>query len=73
MAERGILSKNWTHVFHNQITDVIISKDVFGRLFDIGHVMVNTAGSDAYELVISNVKDPEAVQKYLLTSNKQKR
>lgn len=70
IEEKGILSKNWTHIFYDKITDVMISKGALGRFVDIGNVVINTAGSDTYEMVIRDVNDPESIQRYLLNSKR---
>ncbi len=70
IAERGLLSKDWKHIFYDKVTDVSISKGALGRFLDIGDVVINTAGSDIYEMRIESVNDPEAIQRYLLNANR---
>lgn len=46
---------------YNRITDVSFSKSMWQRLFDVGTVRLNTAGSDTEELTLSYVVDAEGV------------
>lgn len=57
----GFLTVTQDSVPYNRITDVSFSKSMWQRLFDVGTVRLNTAGSDANELTLSYVADAEAV------------
>lgn len=46
---------------YNRIADVSFSMSVWQRVFNVGTVRLNTAGSDPEEITISYVADPEAV------------
>ena len=67
VIEEGIINKTWTHVAYNMITDVRVSKNIFERILKIGDILVNTAGSTAYEGAITDINDPEAVERFLLS------
>lgn len=60
-VHEGFLTITQENVPYNRVTDVGFSKSVWQRLFDVGTVRLNTAGSDDQELTISNVENPESV------------
>jgi len=70
VIEEGIINKTWTHIAYNMITDVRVKKDIFERILGIGDIVVNTAGSTAYEGSITDINDPEAVERFLLSKIK---
>lgn len=60
-VSEGFLTKTHDTVPYNRITDVSFTKSVWQRIFHVGTVRLNTAGSNQQEITISYVDDPEAV------------
>lgn len=57
----GFLTVTQDNIDYTRITDVSFSKSVWQRLFSVGTIKLNTAGSDHYEISISYINDPESV------------
>jgi len=57
----GFLNVTRENVPYSRITDVGLSESVWQRLFGVGTITVNTAGSDGTEITFSHVKRPETV------------
>lgn len=60
-VNEGFLTVTQDTVPYNRITDVSFTKSVWQRLFDVGTIKLNTAGSNQQEITISYVDDPEAI------------
>lgn len=60
-VHEGFLNVTQNNVPYNRVTDVGFTKSVWQRLFDVGTVHLNTAGSDQQEISISHVENPESV------------
>ena len=60
-VNEGFLTVTQDTVPYNRITDVSFTKSVWQRLFDVGTIRLNTAGSNQQEITISYVDEPEAI------------
>jgi len=62
--KRGWLSTEVESIHYNRITDVLVEQSIWDKfIFGIGHININTAGSENYEGRISNVKNPHNLKK----------
>jgi len=58
LIEEGILSKNYIEVFIKDIRSVNVYKSLTQRIFNIGNLMIATAGTIGYELSAAGLPDP---------------
>src|SRR3989344_9362527 len=66
LIHRGWLSTRMTSADFTQITDVEVRQGFTERImYRSGKLLVNTAGSAAYEIVLPNIGDPYLVKKKL--------
>lgn len=60
----GLLNKSIKDIPHSKITDSQITQSFFEKLFfESGTILLNTAGSDGYEISIKHVNNPFEVKK----------
>lgn len=60
----GLLNKSIKDIPHSKITDSQITQSFFEKLFfKSGTILLNTAGSDGYEISIKHVNNPFEVKK----------
>lgn len=57
----GFLKQEAKTVPYSRITNVTLRQNVWERLFDAGTVQLQTAGSDAAELWLRGIDDPEGI------------
>lgn len=63
-VEKGLLNKAMTSVNYSKITDVSLVQNWFyKKAFDMGSVLVNTAGTTFHEIVLKDVEDPINIKK----------
>ncbi len=66
LIHRGWLSTSMTSVNYSQITDVEVRQGLAERLlYRSGTLLINTAGSSAYEVTITNVENPYGLKQKL--------
>ncbi len=65
IVRTGILNKDVLTASYSQITDVRLDKDFEERIFDVGTLHINTAGSDYAELTLNGLKDPEWFESFV--------
>ncbi|MBN1574360.1 MAG: PH domain-containing protein [Deltaproteobacteria bacterium] len=58
VLERGILSKHIKELFLRDIRTIDIKQTFPQRIVGIGNLMVATAGTSGYELVVKGIPDP---------------
>jgi uncharacterized membrane protein YdbT with pleckstrin-like domain len=68
IAQYGILSKREFSARKNQITDIYTTQGVVARLMGVGDVVINTAGTSAYEVKFKGVANPTEIKERLLRS-----
>ncbi len=56
------LSKKSSSVYYAKVTDVHLTQGVMQRILGIGTVHINTAGTDATEMVYFGIKDPTKIK-----------
>ena len=59
------LSVQEKKISKKDITDVSMTQDLFQRYFNVGNVHVNTAGSNAMEMVLTGIEYPDEAVKLL--------
>lgn len=59
IEEVGIFSKDVKTVRYDNITDTHLDKDFMERIFGLGDLRINTAGSDLQEVVLTGLSNPE--------------
>ena len=68
IAERGLLSKKTNSTLYNKITDIETSQSFFQRIFNIGSIQINTAGSTEPEIIVRGVSPLQGVKKEIETA-----
>ncbi len=53
---------NETIVYYKQIQDIFLTQNILERIFNLGKININTAGSDKVELILEGVKRPKEVK-----------
>jgi uncharacterized membrane protein YdbT with pleckstrin-like domain len=59
IKETGVLDKDSITVPYNHVREVDVDEDMEERVFGVGDLYVNTAGSDTTELVLNGLPEPE--------------
>ncbi|MDI6821081.1 MAG: PH domain-containing protein [Patescibacteria group bacterium] len=59
--EFKLISTSQTSVNYEKIQDVNVSQNIIERIFKIGSVKINTAGSNRIEIEFKGVKNPYAI------------
>lgn len=59
---KGILSKETTDVFHEDVRNVTLRQTFLNRLLDVGYLGVSSAGQGDIELEVAGIPDPDGVQ-----------
>ncbi len=64
--EKGVLSKNYTEVFIKDIRTVNVKQGLTQRIFNIGDVMIATAGTFGYEVAAYGLPDPVHIKNLII-------
>jgi len=68
LIHRGWPSTHLISVNYNKITDVTVKEPILEKLlFGSGHLLINTAGTNAQEVVLKHVEKPYKLKKKLDT------
>lgn len=59
VEEVGILSKDVKTIAYDDVTDTHLDKNFMERIFGVGTLKVNSAGSDISEIVLEGLRSPE--------------
>ena len=59
IAHLGFFNKKTISIDYKNITDVYVKQNLIDRIFKIGHVFINTAGSVNRELILKYIQDPQ--------------
>lgn len=66
LIHRGWLSTHAIGIDYEKITDVLVSSPLIDRLLTgTGHLVINTAGTDEYEILLRHVEYPYELKKRL--------
>ncbi len=63
--EFTFLSRKVSGTFYDKIQDVHLTQNLIERMFNIGTIHINTAGSHNIEVVFKGVKHPRAIRKHI--------
>ena len=59
------LIKRVSTTTYNKIQDLNLTQGIIGRIFSVGSIHINTAGSERYEVNFLGVKNPDSVKKVI--------
>lgn len=59
------LSRKTSSVFYDKIQDVHFTQGLIGRIFGIGNVHINTAGTHLIEIIFKGIQDPVNVKRMI--------
>lgn len=65
VVEKGILNKSYESIAYDKITDTVLEEDVSERIFSLGDISLNTAGSEEYEVKLKGIGNPKKTQNLL--------
>lgn len=66
LSKSGWLSTTMQSIDYDKITDIVIVDKLLKRVFyNVGTVIVHTAGTDSKELVMANIENPYEVKRKL--------
>ncbi|MBU2639353.1 MAG: PH domain-containing protein [Nanoarchaeota archaeon] len=63
--EFTFLSRKTSSALHEKIQDVHFSQGLIQRMFGIGNIHINTAGSDMMELKFKGIQDPISIKRII--------
>ena len=66
-VERGVLSKEVTDFFIDDIRSIEVRQSIFKRILHIGDIVISTAASAEYEEEIPGVPDPLKLKELILS------
>jgi len=61
IVEYGILSKHKDEINISHIRSINISQSMFQRVFNCGDILIGTAGTAGYEILLNYVKNPREI------------
>jgi uncharacterized membrane protein YdbT with pleckstrin-like domain len=59
---RGLLSRDISTVYHNDVRNVRVAQTFFQRLMGVGYVGISTAGQSGVEIEVHGVPDPVQIK-----------
>jgi uncharacterized membrane protein YdbT with pleckstrin-like domain len=59
---RGLLSRDISTVYHNDVRNVRVAQTFFQRLMNVGYVGISTSGQAGVEIEVHGIPDPEQVK-----------
>lgn len=59
IEENGLIDKNYKTIDYDRIQNVTLDEDIEERIFSVGDIVVNTAGTDRAEQRLNGLKKPE--------------
>jgi len=63
IKEVGIMGKRTTSTIYRKITDVHMTQSMIQRMLGIGNIILNTAGGEGPEIILSGIDNAPAVKK----------
>ncbi len=65
--EHSFFSRKTNNVYYKNITDVHFTQGLFSRIFNIGNIYLNTAGSHGTEMNIKGVENPLKIKNLIFS------
>lgn len=65
IEEEGIMNKDYQSIQYDRIQDVQLDEDFEERMFNVGDLLIKTAGSSGAEVRLEGLKDPESYQRLI--------
>ena len=62
---KGLLSKETSDVFHDNVRNIQVKQSFFQRLMGVGYVGISSAGQAGIEIEINGIRDPERVKQII--------
>ena len=62
---RGILAKNLTEVWHQDVRNVQLDQTFLQRIFDVGKVGISSAAQAEIEITVNGIPDPDRVKELI--------
>jgi uncharacterized membrane protein YdbT with pleckstrin-like domain len=62
---KGLLSKETSDVFHDNVRNIQVRQSFFQRLMGVGYVGISSAGQSGIEIEINGIRDPERVKQII--------
>lgn len=62
---RGLLAKNLTEVWHQDVRNVQLDQTFLQRIFDVGRVGISSAGQAEIEISVNGIPDPDRVKELI--------
>jgi uncharacterized membrane protein YdbT with pleckstrin-like domain len=62
---RGILAKNVTEVWHQDVRNVQLDQTFLHRIFDVGKIGISSAGQAEIEITVNGMPDPDKVKELI--------
>lgn len=62
ILDRGVLSKHTKEIFISDIRTIDVRQSFLQRIFNIGDIMIATAGTGGYEEVANGLPDPRGIK-----------
>ncbi|MCX6694899.1 MAG: PH domain-containing protein [Candidatus Altiarchaeota archaeon] len=70
----GFISRTTREADLEKIQDILVKQGLWGRLLNYGDICFNTAGTTSYEIVFTDVSDPDGLkEKFWAALNKRKK
>lgn len=61
----GILSKNITEVYHEDVRSIQVNQSLFQRIFGVGSIGISSAGQSGIEIAAQGIPDPNKVREII--------
>lgn len=65
IEEQGILNKDYQSIAYSRVQDVQLNEGMEERMFNVGDLLIKTAGSSGAEVVLEGLKNPESYQRLI--------
>ena len=62
---KGLLSKETSDVFHDNVRNIQVKQTFFQRLMGVGYVGISSAGQAGIEIEINGIRDPDRVKQII--------
>ena len=64
-CRRGLLSKNITEVWHQDIRNVQLDQTFLQRILDVGTMGISSAGQSGLEISVKGIPDPDRIKQLI--------
>ena len=62
---KGLLSKETSDVFHDNVRNIQVKQSAFQRLMGVGYVGISSAGQSGIEIEIDGIRNPDRVKEII--------